>query len=105
MLIQLTCGRVVCSLVQSLLERIDGRLYLDFDDFVKRHYSRYAFKHVARIDLPTFMDPSLSQQLEAVSLRYGFCSVGRTLDSLLRSPSPIFVLFTQFTLPPTILPH
>lgn len=95
MLVQLTCGRVVCSLVQSLLERIDGRLYLDFDDFVKCHYSRYAFKHVARIDLPTFMDPSVSQQLEAVSLRYGFCSVGRTLDSLLRSGCSIIVLFTQ----------
>ena len=95
MLIQLTCGRVVCSLIQSLLERMDGWLYLDFDDFVKRHYSRYAFEHISRIDLPTFMDPSVSQQLEAVSLRYGFCSVGRTLDSLLHSGCSILVLFTQ----------
>ena len=105
MLIQLTCGRVVCSLVQNLLERIGGWLYLDFDDFVKRHYSHYAFKHirVARIDLPAFMDPSVSQKLEAVSLRYGFCSVGRTLDSLLRSGCSIIVLFTQVSVLVTIL--
>ena len=103
MLIQLTCGRVTCSLVQNLLERIDAWLYLDFDDFVKRHYSHYAFKHIARIDLPTFMDPSVSQQLEAVSLRYGFCSVGRTLDSLLRSGCSIVVLFTQVSVLVTIL--
>jgi hypothetical protein len=103
LLIQLTCGRVVCSLVQSLLERIDGWLYLDFDDFVKRHYSNYAFKHIARIDLPTFMDPSVSQQLDAVSLRYGFCSVGRTLDSLLHSGCSILVLFTQVGVLVTIL--
>jgi hypothetical protein len=102
-LIQLTCGRVVCSLVQSLLERIDGWLYLDFDDLVKRHYSSYAFKHIARIDLPTFMDPSVSQQLDAVSLRYGFCSVGRTLDSLLHSGCSILVLFTQVGVLITIL--
>lgn len=103
MLIQLTCGRVVCSLVQNLLERIDGWLYLDFDDFVKRHYSHYAFKHIARIDLPTFTDPSVSQQLEAVSLRYGFCSVGRTLDGLLRSGCSILVLLTQVSVLVTVL--
>ncbi|KAH9983361.1 P-loop containing nucleoside triphosphate hydrolase protein [Russula compacta] len=95
MVIQLTCGRVVCSLGQCLLEKMDGWLYLAFDDFVKRHYSRYAFQHVARIDVPTFMDPSVSQRLDAVSLRYGFCSVGRTLDGLLRSGCSIIVLFTQ----------
>ncbi|KAH9020454.1 hypothetical protein EDB85DRAFT_2153064 [Lactarius pseudohatsudake] len=53
--------------------------------YVKHHYSRYAFKHVARIDVPTFMDPSVSQRLDAVSPRYDFCMVGRTLDSLLRA--------------------
>ena len=95
MVIQLTCGRVACSLGQCLLEKMDGWLYLAFDDFVKRHYSRYAFQHVARIDVPTFMDPSVSQRLDAVSLRYGFCSVGRTLDGLLRSGCSILVLFTQ----------
>ncbi|KAI0297498.1 P-loop containing nucleoside triphosphate hydrolase protein [Multifurca ochricompacta] len=95
MMIQLTCGRVACSLTQCLLERIDGWLYLAFDDFVKRHYSQYAFEHVARIDVPTFMDPTASQRLDAVSLRYGFCPVGRTVDSLLRSGCSILVLFTQ----------
>ncbi|KAI9436996.1 HlyB/MsbA family ABC transporter [Lactarius indigo] len=102
-LIRLMCGRVACSLVQCLLERVDGWLYLAFDDFVKRHYSRYAFKHVARIDVPTFMDPSVSQRLDAVSLRYGFCTVGRTLDSLLRSGCSIIVLFTQVSVLVAIL--
>ncbi|KAH9027600.1 hypothetical protein EDB85DRAFT_2171739 [Lactarius pseudohatsudake] len=94
-LIRLMCGRVASSLAQCLLERVDGWLYLAFDDFVKHHYSRYALKHVARIDVPTFVDPSVSQRLDAVSLRYGFCTVGRTLDSLLRSGCSIIVLFTQ----------
>jgi hypothetical protein len=102
-MVQLTCGRVACSFAQCLLERVDGWLYLAFDDFVKNHYSRYAFKHVARIDVPTFMDPSVSQRLDAVSLRYGYCSVGRTLDSLLRSGCSILVLFTQFSVLVTIL--
>jgi hypothetical protein len=53
--------------------------------------------------LPTFMDPSVSQRLDAVSLRYGFCSVGRTLDSLLRSGCSILVLLTQFSVLVTIL--
>jgi len=103
MMVQLTCGRVACSFAQCLLERVDGWLYLAFDDFVKNHYSRYAFEHVARIDVPTFMDPSVSQRLDAVSLRYGYCSVGRTLDSLLRSGCSILVLFTQFSVLVTIL--
>jgi hypothetical protein len=102
-MIQLTCGRVACSLAQCILERMDGWLYLAFDDFVKRHYSRYAFKHVARIDVPTFMDPTVSQRLDAVSLRYGFCSIGRTLDGLLRSGCSILVLFTQLSVLVTIL--
>ena len=97
------CGRVACSLAQCVLERVDGWLYLAFDDFVKRHYSRFAFEHIARIDVPTFMDPSISQQLDAVSLRYGFCSVGRTLDSLLRSGCNIIVLFTQVSVLVAIL--
>ncbi|KAH9064974.1 HlyB/MsbA family ABC transporter [Lactarius vividus] len=102
-LIRLMCGRVACSLAQCLFERIDGWLYLAFDDFAKRHYSRYAFEHVARIDVPTFMDPSVSQRLDAVSLRYGFCTVGRTLDSLLRSGCSIVVLFTQISVLVAIL--
>jgi hypothetical protein len=44
---------VACSFAQCLLERTDGRLYLAFDDFVKRHYSRYALEHIARIDVWT----------------------------------------------------
>jgi hypothetical protein len=103
MMIRLTCGRVACSFAQCLLERTDGWLYLAFDDFVKRHYSRYAFEHIARIDVPTFMDPSVSQRLDAVSLRYGFCSVGRTIDSLLRSGCSILVLFTQVSVLVAIL--
>ncbi len=94
---------MVCSLARCLLERVDGWLYLAFDDFVKRHYSQYAFEHVARIDVPTFMDPSVSQRLDAVSLRYGYCTVGRTLDSLLRSGCSIIVLFTQISVLVTIL--
>jgi len=94
---------VVCSLARCILERVDGWLYLAFDDFVKRHYSQYAFEHVARIDVPTFMDPSVSQRLDAVSLRYGYCTVGRTLDSLLRSGCSIIVLFTQVSVLVTIL--
>ena len=102
-MIRLTCGRVACSFVQCLLERIDGWLYLAFDDFVKHHYSRYAFEHVARIDVPTLVDPSVSQRLNAVSLRYGHCSAGRTLESLLRSGCSILVLLTQFSVLLTIL--
>ena len=94
-LVRLMFGRVACSLVQCVLERVDGWLYLAFDDLVKRHYSLFAFKHVARIDVPTFMDPLVSQQLDAVSLRYGFCTAGRTLDNLLRSGCSIIVLCTQ----------
>ena len=97
MMIRLTCGRVACSFVQCLLERMDGWLYLVFDASVKNHYSHFAFEHVARIDVPTFMDPSVSQRLDAVSLRYGFCSVGPTLDSLLRSGCSILVLLTQIS--------
>src|SRR6266702_3710846 len=91
-------GRVACSLVQCLLERVDGWLYLAFDDFVKRHYSRYAFKHVARIDVPTFMDPSVSQRLDAVSLRYGFCTVGRTLGFLICLCHLVVCALTQMEL-------
>jgi len=103
MLIQLTCGRVVCSLVQSLLERIDRRLRLVFRDTARRHYSHYAFKHAARIDLPTFMDPSVSQQLNAVSLRYEFCTSLPPLDGLLHSVRSILALFTQVSVLVTIL--
>jgi len=49
-----------------------------------------------RIDLPTFMDPSVSQRPDTVSLKYGFCPVWRTLDSLLRSGCTILVLLMHF---------
>ena len=102
MMIRFTCGRVARSSVRCLLERIDGWPCLAFDGFVKHHYSRHAFEHVARIDLPTFMDPSVSQPLDTVSLKYGFCSVGRTIDSLLRSGCSILVLLTQISVLVTI---
>ncbi|KAI0249613.1 hypothetical protein BJV78DRAFT_1226134 [Lactifluus subvellereus] len=59
-MILLTCSRVACALTQHILERLDGRLNLAFDGFIKRYYSRYAFEHVARMDVPTFGDPNLS---------------------------------------------
>ena len=66
-----------------------------FDDFVKRHRSLFAFKHVKCMDIPTFMDPSVSHRSDFVSLIYDFCTVGRTLDSDLRSGCNIIVLLTQ----------
>jgi len=102
-MIRLTGGRVACSFIQCLLERMDGWLYLAFDDFVKHHYSHYAFEHVVRIDVPTLVNPSVSQQLNAVSLRYRHCSAGRTLESLLHSGCSILVLLTQFSVLLTIL--
>ena len=47
-------GRIACTVVSAILQRIQGRASITLDRWIARWYARKAFEATARLDLPTF---------------------------------------------------
>ena len=66
LLLRIAIGRVLCSMITIILDWGRGRISRPLNLQIKRHYSGYMFKTMARLDLPTFEDSSIQRQLEQV---------------------------------------
>ncbi|KAF9448852.1 P-loop containing nucleoside triphosphate hydrolase protein [Macrolepiota fuliginosa MF-IS2] len=65
LLFQVATGRFLCSLVTRILRYTKQRLAVPLNVRIKQHYSVHMFHAMARLDLPTFDDPKIQQQLES----------------------------------------
>ena len=65
-LFRIATGRVVCAIVNLLAGKIYFYITQQLSGRIERHYSVHTFHALARLDVPTFTDPVVSQQLNAV---------------------------------------
>jgi hypothetical protein len=57
---------VVCTLVTLFAGHVHSGIQRKLNGRIKRHYSVHTFHALARLDVPTFEDPLVSQQIDAV---------------------------------------
>lgn len=63
-LFQIAAGRLACSLVARLLRYGKKRVAVPLNDRIKKYYSVHIFHAMVRLDVPTFDDDAVQQQLE-----------------------------------------
>ncbi|TFY73558.1 hypothetical protein EWM64_g10454, partial [Hericium alpestre] len=96
LLFRIAGGRVLCTLSQRLLEQVRTRVSQDLNSRIKQHYSVHIFHSMARLDVPTYEDPVVSRQLDAIIPSERSSIAWTAISSLLRIVSSILQVGSQF---------
>ncbi len=64
-LFKVALGRMLCAVARRLATHLLSRTRLPLNQRIREHYSAHIFEAYVRLDLPTFEDPLVRQQLEA----------------------------------------
>jgi hypothetical protein len=75
LLLRVAAGRVVCTLASRLLSYCRGRVQRPLNQRIRQYYSTHIFRAMARLDVPTFDDPAIRQQMESAWSTTGRSSV------------------------------
>ena len=67
LLFRVTFGMWVCRILTRLLKYAKSRVTFPLKARLKQHYSVHLFAARARLDVPTFEDPSVQRQLDTAS--------------------------------------
>ncbi|EKM60432.1 uncharacterized protein PHACADRAFT_109893 [Phanerochaete carnosa HHB-10118-sp] len=67
LLVRVTFGMWVCKILTRLLKYAKSHITLPLKARLKQHYSVHLFAARARLDVPTFEDPSVQRQLDSAS--------------------------------------
>ena len=62
-LFTIAAGRVFCTIASRLIDIAQTSLQTTFNSRVKQHFSMYMFRVVSRLDVPTFNDNLVQEQL------------------------------------------
>ncbi|KAG1908604.1 P-loop containing nucleoside triphosphate hydrolase protein [Suillus fuscotomentosus] len=65
--IHVAVGRVTCAVASHLLRHIQRRMEIPINMSIRQFYTRHVFHSMARLDLPTFTDSAVRQQLGFVT--------------------------------------
>ncbi|KAI0042884.1 P-loop containing nucleoside triphosphate hydrolase protein [Auriscalpium vulgare] len=64
-LFKIAGGRVACALARRCLSHFMSKLFAALNGRIRLHFSTHIFHIMARLDVPTFEDPVVSQQLSS----------------------------------------
>ncbi|KAH8996475.1 HlyB/MsbA family ABC transporter [Lactarius hatsudake] len=99
-LIQIAGGRVLCAVADHLLHYAGKKVSSSLNGRIKRFYSAHIFHAMARLDVPTWDDPVVSAQIDALVPRgentvpwVAIMNLVNTASTLLRMFSQTAVLF------------
>ena len=96
-LIRIAGGHVLASLISRILSNIRQRLTAVLNGRIRRYYSVHTFHAMARLDVPTWEDPVVSEQVDA-TLPTGRSSIAWTaVNSLVGVGSVLVKLLSQVT--------
>ncbi|KAI5120220.1 hypothetical protein M0805_000035 [Coniferiporia weirii] len=93
-LIRVAAARISVAIVKRILSHTKSRTMMLLDQRIKAHYAGYIFEAYARLDVPTFEDPTVQRQLDDVS--GGRTSVAwDTVQMLTNTLSTLLLLVSQ----------
>ncbi|KAH9054296.1 HlyB/MsbA family ABC transporter [Lactarius vividus] len=94
-LIQIAGGRVLCAVADHLLHYAGKKVSTSLNGRVKRFYSAHIFHAMARLDVPTWDDPVVSAQIDALVPRGENTVPWVAIMNLVNTGSTLLRMFSQ----------
>ncbi|KAH9164213.1 HlyB/MsbA family ABC transporter [Lactarius sanguifluus] len=94
-LIQIAGGRVLCAVADHLLHYAGKRVSTSLNGRIKRFYSAHIFHAMARLDVPTWDDPVVSAQIDALVPRGENTVPWVAIMNLVNTGSTLLRMFSQ----------
>ena len=94
-LIRIAGGRVLCAAAEHILESALWKISAALNLRIRRFYSTHIFHSVARLDVPTWDDPVVSAQIEAVIPKGSNAIAWAAITGLIHTGSTFVRLFSQ----------
>jgi hypothetical protein len=95
LLFQIAGGRVLCAVAEHVLFYASTKVSTALNGRVKRFYSAQIFHAIARLDVPSWDDPVVSAQIDAVVPRGQRAVAWVAIMSLIETGSTVLKLFSQ----------
>lgn len=96
-------GRIGCAIVARIIRHFMYRLQRPLNNSIKQYYSVQVFRSMARLDLPTFVDPAVQRQTEAAWSASGQSSVAwDTINMVAGLISTVIRLISQVSAGDTV---
>jgi hypothetical protein len=95
LLFQIAGGRVLCAAAEHSLHYAARKVSTALNWRIKRFYSAHIFHAVARLDVPSWDDPFVSAQIDAVTPRGPRTVAWTAITGLIHSGSTLLKLFSQ----------
>jgi hypothetical protein len=94
-LIRIAGGRVLCAAADQILESASWKVSTALNGRIRRLYSAHIFHSMARLDVPTWDDPVVSAQIEAVIPKDSNTIAWAAITSVVQTGSTFVRLFSQ----------
>ncbi|KAI0288518.1 HlyB/MsbA family ABC transporter [Russula brevipes] len=95
LLIQIASGRVLCAAAEYFLRFALRKVSTALNARIRQFYTTHIFYSMARLDVPTWDDPVVSAQIEAVLPKGSNTVAWAAITSLVQTGSTILRLFSQ----------
>jgi hypothetical protein len=95
LLTQIAGGRVLCAAAEQILEAASWKVSTALNGRIRQFYSAHIFHSVARLDVPTWDDPVVSAQIDAVVPKDSNTIAWAAITSLVQTGSTFVRLFSQ----------
>ncbi|KAA1475432.1 HlyB/MsbA family ABC transporter [Dentipellis sp. KUC8613] len=96
LLFRIAGGRVLCTVAQRLLIHVKTRISTQLNGHIKRYYSIHIFHSMARLDVPTYEDPVIARQLDAIVPSDRTSIAWSSISTLFEIASTALRVFSQF---------
>ena len=95
LLTKIACGRVFCAAAEQILDAASWKVATALNGRIRRFYSTHIFHSVARLDVPTWDDPVVSAQIEAIIPKDSNSIAWGAITSIVQTGSTLVNLFSQ----------
>jgi hypothetical protein len=95
LLTKIACGRVFCAAAEQILETASWKVSTALNGRIRRFYSAHIFHSVARLDVPTWDDPVVSAQIDAIIPKDSNTIAWGAITSIVQTWSTVVNLFSQ----------
>jgi hypothetical protein len=95
LLIQIAGGRVFCAAAEHILDDVLWKVSTALNGRIRRFYSTHIFHSLARLDTPTWDDPVVAAQIDAVIPKDSKTIAWAAITAVVQTGSTFLRLFSQ----------
>ena len=95
LLIKIACGRALCAAAEHILDHALWKVSTGLNGRIRRLYSTHIFRSLARLDTPTWDDPVVAAQIDAVIPKDTKTVAWAAITAVVQTGSTFLRLFSQ----------